>query len=64
MIKIILTSLSILCLLNISAYSFPVNKPLHRRRRMSDFDGNNDETACVPSRRNHGWEVIPLKNKQ
>jgi len=64
MIKLILTGLAILCLLNISAYSIPVNKSLQRRRRTSDVDGNNDETACVPTHRNHGWDVIPLKFKQ
>lgn len=64
MIKLILTGLGILCLLNISAYSIPVNKPIQRRRSTHDVDGNNDETACGPSRRNHGWGIIPMKSKQ
>ena len=55
MIKLILTGLCILCLLNITAYLDPINKPRRRHKGSQGLKDVNDEGVCSHSRLNHGW---------
>ena len=62
MIKLIIAGLCFLCLLNISAYAVPVNKPWRRRVRV--VKGNNGKANCVDTCQSHGAKCITLKFKQ
>lgn len=56
MIKLIITGLCILCLLNITAYAYPVNKLLRRRKGTQGLqdDDNGGGGTCSYHRLDQG----------